>query len=81
VEFLDLVTGAAIGASAGWAIPILLKKVVGTRYRSEKDCAACETRHAVRAIRIMVQELAIKAGVPIHDALRVGREIEKNQGN
>jgi hypothetical protein len=56
------------------------KRTVGTRYRTEKDCSNCETRRAVRDIRRMTQELAIKAGVPVHEALKVGSEMDLRTG-
>lgn len=72
----DTISTIVATASASFLIPALWKRVVGTRYRTEKDCASCETRRAVNDIRRMVRELAIKAGVPVHEALRVGDALD-----
>ncbi|WP_027715828.1 hypothetical protein [Desulfuromonas sp. TF] len=75
---VEIVLASVFSACAGWAVPRLLNRsTVGTRYRTEKDCANCETRRAVGEIRSMVRELAIKAGVPVHEALKVGEALDK----
>jgi len=79
IEVLAVSVGAgAIGTVLGWAIPKLLdRSTVGTRYRTENDCANCEIRRVVVEIRNMARELAIKAGVPVHEALKVGEVLDK----
>ncbi|WP_028318371.1 hypothetical protein [Desulfobulbus elongatus] len=71
----DLILAAAVGAAAGWLVPRALTKLFGTVYRTEKECRQCDTRRAVYDIRTMVQELAIKAGVPVSEALKVGADL------
>jgi hypothetical protein len=75
---MDVFWVALLSAGAGWGVPRLLTRVIGTRYRTERDCHACDTRRAVRDILKMVQELAIKAGVPVHEALKVGADLGSN---
>ena len=77
---IEVVAVAAVSAGMGWGIPRMLTRVFGTRYRTERDCQRCDTRRAVHDIRNMVQELAIKAGVPVHEALKVGASLGKLQG-
>lgn len=71
----EILITMAVTASLTWGIPKVLNRVVGTDYRTEQACQECDTRRAVHDIRRMVQELAIKAGVPTHEALKVGAEL------
>ena len=75
----EMILMATVGASLGWGVPRLLTRVLGTSYRTEKQCQECDTRQAVHDIRHMVQELAIKAGVPVHEALKVGAGLGQNR--
>lgn len=71
----EILFATLVGSAAGWLIPHFFRKsTIGTRYRSERDCKNCETRTAVQEIRVLVVELAIKAGVP-------PQEVSKFAGN
>lgn len=58
-------------ASASFLIPALWKRMVGTRYRTEKDCNHCATKRDLAMVRKLVVELAIKAGVSPGDIARL----------
>ena len=73
---MDPMLSAAGGAVIGWLIPMVLKKTIGTRHITVRECENCEMRRAVSMIQDMVTELAIKAGVPVHEAIRAVRPKE-----
>lgn len=75
---LEQVGWAAAGATVTWSVQQVLKKVLGTRYRTQKQCDDCSVRASMGVIKSMVVELAIKAGVPAHEVAKVVAHIGKS---
>lgn len=69
-----------IGAAAGWLVPEFFRRTLGTRYRTENDCKACDTRRSVDRILALVVELAIKAGVPAHEVAKLAHKVTSGEG-
>lgn len=70
----------AAGAAASWLVQYFLKRTLGTRYRTQKQCDDCSVRSSMDVIKALVVELAIKAGVPPHEVARVVGKIGHNHG-
>ena len=77
---MDPVLAAAGGGAAVWVVQTVLKKTLGTKHVTSKECEDCETRKAVSNIQDLVVELAIKAGVPVHEAIQAVKGRRKTDG-
>lgn len=69
----QLILTAVCGGAIGYLVPAFFRRTIGTRYRTSVECSKCETRHAVDEIRMLVVELAIKAGVPAHEVAKLAK--------
>lgn len=77
----EIVYGMIAGGIVAWSIPQIMKRLFGTRYRTERDCKDCDTRKALSEIKMLVVELAIRAGVPAKEvaAIASGLSCERSQ--
>lgn len=71
----EIFVAAMVGGAGTLAGQQLWKRLLGTKYRTQKQCDDCSVRRSMMVIQKLSVELAIKAGVPPHEVANVVAKI------